>query len=142
MNSSPSELHPFLRPQIRLSGVIDVVATLCLCATFAGWLGRWFWLFDLCDHFRLQLTVLSLVAVGWFWVFRRRWFAVFAVSVSMVNAVPILQTTWVEAPEGRPDPASAWSLSVCCFNVLASNSHKEEVISYLARPGARCDRLA
>jgi len=103
MHASPSELPPFLRPQIRLNGVIDVVATLCLCATFAGWLGRWFWLFDLCDHFRLQLTLLSLAAVGWFAVFRHRWLAVFAVAVAFSNAVPILQTTWVEVPVGGHD---------------------------------------
>jgi endonuclease/exonuclease/phosphatase (EEP) superfamily protein YafD len=125
MRSTPPS--SFLSPQVRLRGMIDVVATLCLFATFAGWLGRWYWLLDLCDHFRLQCTVVSLASVVWFVGSQRKWLTVLSVAVAAANAYPILRTTWVAGPA----PGSPWSLDVCCFNVLASNPQKEPVIRYL-----------
>lgn len=129
MQRTTNEERSFLSPSVHIGGVFDIVVLVALLGTWIGWLGRWFWFFDLFDHFRLQYSVLCLIALLWLGL-RRRWkLALFALMSLLANVWPIARTTWVSAPTQTMD--ASWGLKVVCFNVLTSNGNKAGVIDFL-----------
>lgn len=134
MVSLTHDQRSFLSPSVRLGGVFDVVVVLALLGTWIGWLGRWFWFFDLFDHFRLQYTLLCFIALLWLGL-RRRWMpALFALASLLANAWPIARTTWVSAPSQTVD--ATWGLKVVCFNALFNNTQLDDERRYLVDANA------
>ena len=88
----------------------------------AGAVGGRLWLFELANHFRLQLAVAMLVlAVGLIWSPRRRWRLAFLLITAW--AVWSVASIWI--PTAQP-PAGQTTLRIMSANVLNVNLHFAE----------------
>jgi hypothetical protein len=80
--------------QIKLSSIIAFLAIfiiyICLCCLGMGALGKYFWLFDLLSHFRLQYIALLagagiiLLTIGRWWHGSLSLLMVMALSANLV----------------------------------------------------------
>ena len=53
-------------------GLVEAGAMLACLATLTGFLGRFWWIFELTSHFRPQLAA-ALAALAALWTLKRRW---------------------------------------------------------------------
>lgn len=93
----------------------------------AGWLGEYWWWFDLASHFRVQYVVIALVLSG-FAVVMRRWRAATAAFLLAAVLGAGLIPYWLGE---EPKPGGPERLRVLSANLLSSNSHTELVRSML-----------
>ncbi len=100
-------------------------------ATVVGFLGAWWWLFDIAANFRVQLLVLAVVVGASGAAFDRRVVAVAAVA-ALLNGIVVLPLAFESGREAAPGPR----LHVLSFNVQTSNPNKQAVMDYFAESGA------
>lgn len=102
-------------------------------ASVAGIVGRWWWLLDLCSHFRLQYAVLAL-PVGFVLASQRAWrWALVAAVVFTLNTALVLPLYWGGASNidnERP------TLRLVVFNANYNNTNYTEVANYLSSANA------
>ncbi len=110
---------------------------LVLLGSLLGFLGGWFWLFDLFSHFRWQY-VLMLLAVGLVaGVTRRKWLGLAVVPPLAINVVLVLPLWWGGAPQAMEGAADeAGRLRVIQFNVLKHNAQKAAALAWVAEQQA------
>lgn len=116
--------------QIRRWGVLEICALSLLVGTVAGSLGAWYWLLDLCSHFRCYyfgFAVLCLIGV-WrrpqsFW----KWLLGVVLVWNAVLIAPYLPTSMTETP-GKVTP-----ITIVSLNVHTKNQNKQVVIDYLRK---------
>lgn len=114
----------------RARNMIPAILGLMLLVTWLGSLGRFWWLFDLLAHFRLQY-VLGCVAIGFIaWLCRHSRTAAFAGASCVWNVWLI-----VSIPGSGFAPAETVSaqkpLRVLTFNVLITNSQRQAVVEHV-----------
>jgi endonuclease/exonuclease/phosphatase (EEP) superfamily protein YafD len=110
-----------------------VVSTIVLAALLPSWLGLlgdWYWLLDLCAHFRWQYLIASVAIAAWALWKRRRVTAALAVATLLLNAWLIGQLAWHPALTAA-DVVPGFSLRIVSLNVLTSNPDKQAVLHYL-----------
>ena len=101
-----------------------------LLASLVGFLGSWWWVFDLFANFRLQYLVLGLAAtVGL--ALGRRWL------LTSLSSLPILINLVLIVPLYIGGPATGEKVaSLLLWNVNYHNERIEEVISHIAETDA------
>ncbi len=117
----------FLRLRLRPWGLLGAGGAVLCAATAAGFMGRLWWILDLCSHFRVQylagLAVLALI----FGIARRHKAAV-ALSVFACANLAVVLPGWVLAPRTEQDPGSA-TIRVMLANVNTSYGDAGKVLS-------------
>jgi endonuclease/exonuclease/phosphatase (EEP) superfamily protein YafD len=96
-----------------------------------GYLGKWWWFFDLLSHFRLQAIAAFAVLALWLVVFGKRRHALVAGAVLVVAAVPVAPY-WMPVKLTGAGPG----LTLFSYNVLASNSNKNGVLKMIRESDA------
>jgi endonuclease/exonuclease/phosphatase (EEP) superfamily protein YafD len=120
----------FLGRGLRLTGLFGAAGVLCAAASVLGFLGRYWWFFDLAASFRPQYALVLLVMSA-FLFFRRRpraallSFGAFALNIAVL--VPLFF--------GRPsaDPGPGTRLRVLLLDVQLSNRRADLVLAEIAR---------
>lgn len=112
--------------------LLTVVLTLL---TFAGFLGRWHWFFDMTGLFRLQYTVL-LLGLGGFGIFllQPRYLALGVAPALLANLILVGPFFWPGNVSAAAAPDS--TLQVLALNMFAHNDSPEAVVSYVAQSRA------
>jgi endonuclease/exonuclease/phosphatase (EEP) superfamily protein YafD len=113
-----------------VAGTIGALATL---ATLLGFLGSWYWRFDILASFRAQLLViLVLCGVTYLWLVGRILGTVFlaAAAINLLLVAPLFF-----GAAGDPVPGGA-GLKIVAFNQQVSNPGVEEIAAYLAQSDA------
>lgn len=85
-----NEPRPFFQFSIRLWGLVHVAAVIGCLATVLGFLGRFYWLFDLFSHFRVQYLIGLVCLALLFVVGRRRKAASACLLAAVLNAIVVL----------------------------------------------------
>lgn len=92
-------------------------------ATLLGFLGRFFWLFDLLSPFRVQLFQLALVLIGIAIWKRNNRLLIVSVAVACLNYAFVLPLYF-----GKPPPATQKPARAMLMNILASNGNTQRVL--------------
>ncbi|HKL21856.1 MAG TPA: endonuclease/exonuclease/phosphatase family protein, partial [Tichowtungia sp.] len=97
-------------------------------ATLLGFFGRFFWLFDLFAHFRVQYFQFALILVGIaIWKHNNRLLAV-AAAIACLNYAFVLPLYF-----GKPPPATEEPARAMLMNVLASNGNTQPVLEAIEK---------
>ena len=92
-------------------------------ATLLGFLGRFFWIFDLFSPFRVQYFQLALILIGIsIWKKNNRQLVAF-VLLACLNYALVLPLYF-----GKPPPASEKPARAMLMNILASNGNASQVL--------------
>ena len=100
--------------------LVQAVVLLTTAVTAIGWLGRWHYLPDLCSHFRVQLTLVSLAAGVLLWGGRRRGWGTFSLAFGLAGVVSLAPFFWPSPTDAKP------SYRLLMMNVLTSNRQKAQ----------------
>jgi endonuclease/exonuclease/phosphatase (EEP) superfamily protein YafD len=108
-----------------------VIALLAL-VSMMGFLGQWFWVFDLFSHFRLQYVIFA-VFVAVFFAVKKNWPAcAAAVLVMCVNAGEMLPFLSGE----NAKEISGQSMAIVSFNVNAANKNINDIVKFIKNTDA------
>lgn len=107
----------------RLDGYLDIFALGVLAATLFGFLGRFWWIFDLFSHFRVQYMQIGLVLIGLALWRRRNKQAVALALLAGLNYAFVLPFYF-----GQPAVSDAKPVRALLMNLNASNGHTQEVL--------------
>ncbi|MBU0676994.1 MAG: endonuclease/exonuclease/phosphatase family protein [Verrucomicrobia bacterium] len=77
----------FFEPRLRLSGLFGAAVFVAGVGTVLGFLGRFYWLFDLASHFRVQYCALFMVLLLTLCVARKWRLALFALAMLLINVL-------------------------------------------------------
>src|ERR1043166_2563218 len=114
--------------KLKLSGLFGALATLlCLC-TLTGFLGAFWWGFEITSHFRLQYAI-ALSATAAFCIWRKEGkIAVIMVLFALVNAALFVPGYFSRPAEvGSPSP-TLWLMQL---NVRTSNRRSDLVKKFI-----------
>lgn len=109
--------------KIDLSGITDVLGIGLAIATFLGFFGRLFWLFDLFAHFRVQYMQICLILIGIALWQRRNKRAVALILLACLNYAFVLPLYF-----GKPAPATEKPIRAMLMNLNAGNGNTEQVL--------------
>jgi endonuclease/exonuclease/phosphatase (EEP) superfamily protein YafD len=116
----------FLRPRIRVLGLLTAAGFIAAAGTVAGWLGRWAWWLDLASHFRVQFAiVLVLLAIAYAWARKWRWTAG-AAALACLNLAVVLPHLLPMAPAA---PRNGKALRAMLINVNTQRGNPEAVLA-------------
>ena len=104
--------------------ILGVIAAGTAVLSLAGFLGRWWWIFDLASHFRVQYFLLLLLLALVFGSGRQPWAALGAAIFSLLNLILVAALyfpTIKETPQGQA------SYRLLFANVLQANSNYAKV---------------
>lgn len=121
----------FLDRKMRVSGILDAAAALILVLAALGFLGGFFWLFDLCAHFRLQYIGGLIVLGAGFAYLRKKIRAALCLTAALLLSAPLVRYVLpaASAPSGK-------SLTVLSFNVHTANPSMDAVRNFLRAQNA------
>lgn len=110
--------------------IVPLVLGLMLLITWLGSLGRFWWVFDLFAHFRLQYVIVC-IAIGLLaWLRRHLWTAMFASASCLWNIWLIVSIPG--SGFNPPEVIDAKSpLRVLAFNVFIENQQRKAVVDYV-----------
>ena len=111
---------------VTVDGLLESLGILATGFTILGFLGKWWWAFDLVAHFRVQyFIVLALLAVVL--SVRRRFRPALVVLAGMlINGAVLLPAFVAEAP--RPTEGG---LSLLLMNVNTANEQYDRAVEYV-----------
>jgi endonuclease/exonuclease/phosphatase (EEP) superfamily protein YafD len=81
----------FFRLKIRPWGLLTAAGFLAVIGSLAGFVGRYAWWLDLGAHFRVQYTVLFALLAVCYAVGRKKWWAVGALCLMLLNGGVVVQ---------------------------------------------------
>lgn len=116
------------RPKLDWRGLLEAGVVVTLAATFVGFLGPWWWCFDLFSHFVLQYAAVLLVAGGVLFAVRRKRFSAIALAGAMFNLAMI--APFYLSPATTPD-RDATVVRALFLNVETRNKHADGVIELI-----------
>jgi endonuclease/exonuclease/phosphatase (EEP) superfamily protein YafD len=123
-----SSRRPLDQQLVRIGRAAVAVAAIASVAGFAG--GLW-WGFDLFAHFRPQYCIAGLLLAASLAVARRMRWAVGALVVAAINAIPVV-SLYLEPAEAAGPPAAP-ALRLMSFNVFNFNRDYAETLRYVQR---------
>jgi endonuclease/exonuclease/phosphatase (EEP) superfamily protein YafD len=97
---------------------LGAIATGTAILSLVGFLGHWWWLFDLASHFRMQYFVLLVFLAVLFWLGRQPWAALGAAIFSLLNLVLVAALYFPVKSEPAQQQAS---YRLLLANVLQAN---------------------
>jgi endonuclease/exonuclease/phosphatase (EEP) superfamily protein YafD len=103
--------------------LVDIAAAGLLAATVMGFLGRYFWFFDLFSHFRVQYMQAGLVLIFITLWSRRYYRAAGLLLLSCVNYALVLPLYF-----GQPEAPDRPALRAMLVNLNASNGNSARVL--------------
>ena len=110
---------------------LSILGSLTTAAALLGYLGRYYWLWDMLSHFQVQyLVVIGVIILGLLGM--KSWIALCFIPfwlLSLTQTIPLYQSP--TRPHRTTD-----SLSVACINLLSSNLEHDLVRQYLAQQQA------
>ncbi|MBF0188717.1 MAG: endonuclease/exonuclease/phosphatase family protein [Magnetococcales bacterium] len=113
----------FVKSSIRLLSLL--AACVLLAVTVIGFLGAWYWLFDLASHFRYQYVVLAALGMVVTVPMGHRKAAVLFLATLLVNCGVILPlllpVEQVAPPQGR-------TVTALSFNIFLNNTQTDTLI--------------
>lgn len=113
-------------------GLLEACSVLLATATFTGFLGRLWWIFELSAHFRVQLAVALFTLAGlWAWQGRWRTTAI-CTACATINGVLLL---WLLCPTGEVAAAGA-RLQLVSINVHTANQRSDLLLDFLRHADA------
>ena len=116
------------RSTISIWGLMEVGGLLLVAATVAGFLARFWWVFELASHFRMHLAI-GLAGLAAVWALKRRWrMASICGLCAAVNAVLVLL---VLLPVEMPGPQTGTRLRLVSLNVHTENQRSDLVLKFL-----------
>ena len=108
-------------------GFAKLIAFLSIATFIAGWLGRFHFLPDLANHFRIHVTVAALACGIWLLAFENWRLGGASLVVGIIAAVTVVPYFF-----GRPTkPNDMDTMSLMSFNVLTDNHNYEGVSEYI-----------
>jgi endonuclease/exonuclease/phosphatase (EEP) superfamily protein YafD len=116
----------------RLSGLVEIVAWMAAAGFLSGFLGKIWWIFDLCSHFRVQYAGTLFLCTAFFAVTRRKKPALTCLPVAM--GITLMLMPWF--PSSPALPTGAQRFKIISFNVNTANSRHHEVRDYLLKQDA------
>ncbi len=116
------------RPRTRLDEGLDLLALGIATATVLGFLGRWFWFFDLFSHFRVQYMQLCLLLIGIALWRRKNKKAIVLILLACLNYAFVLPLYF-----GKPSPPSGPTTRVMLMNLNAGNENTEQVLATIRK---------
>ncbi|HEY4259566.1 MAG TPA: endonuclease/exonuclease/phosphatase family protein [Schlesneria sp.] len=127
----PAQQKPESQPVgPRRWGILEFCTLGLLLATVAGSLGAWYWLLDLCSHFRCYyfgFAVLCLIGVWRRKQSNWKWCLAFVLIWNGGLIAPYLPTSTSETT-GQVTP-----ISIVSLNVHTKNQNKKAVVEYLRK---------
>ncbi len=126
------KVEQFLKLRVTFAGLLTAGGVVTAAATLGGFLGRFWWRFDLLAHFRVQyLVALTLISIGLPLLRRKRLAITFGVA-ALINLLVIapLHFGRTSAEKGAP------SLRAVMLNVNTANQQYEKVRTFLKEADA------
>jgi endonuclease/exonuclease/phosphatase (EEP) superfamily protein YafD len=115
---------------ISITGLAAAAGSLVCACTLTGFVGGWFWMFEVTSHFRIQYTAILLVlAVGFLCAKRWRWGAVL-LAFGLLNGWLLLP--YMRVTEAQRATAGT-TIKLLAWNVNSNNEDFEELSRLLAR---------
>jgi endonuclease/exonuclease/phosphatase (EEP) superfamily protein YafD len=116
-------------PRLSAIGLLSAGGSLCCIATPLGWLGEWWWFFDLFAHFRVQyfvaLALLSILMA----LLKSKAFAIVFAIFALINLGP-LAPYYLSSPPTPPAGATVFRVLVLNVNTEAGQVAKvKEVVA-------------
>lgn len=109
-----------------LSITITFTALTCL-ATILGYLGGFYWIFDLFTHFRLQYAVILLIMFFAFLFFKKKSLAVIAIVFLIPNIYEVGSVFF----GGNKNEDLQQYLKISSINLLSTNGDEQAVLSFI-----------
>lgn len=116
---------------ISLMGLADVCCGIIGISTLAGFAGAWWWILDLCSHFRLQYFFGALILAAFFGIKRQKTRTGVAAGVAVINLI-ILQPYLVETSAGSTQ-SSPTRVKALWWNVQSANQNRAESIDWILK---------
>ena len=113
---------------IGLAGVCNGIIGFC---TLAGFAGAWWWILDLCSHFRLQYFFGALILAAFFGIKRQNTQTGVAACIALINLI-ILQPYLVET-SADSNLASPTRVKALWWNVQSANQNRAESIEWILK---------
>ena len=114
----------------KASGWIDRLGLLAgsglAIATLLGFLGKFFWVFDLFSHFRVQVFQMALILIGLSVWRRSNRQGVAFLLLAAINYAPVLPFYF-----GKPPVASEKPVRAVLMNLNALNENTEDVLNFI-----------
>lgn len=120
-------------PRASVEGLLDAAGALLAAAAVAGFLGSFWWGFELASHFRVQtgcaLIVLAILAAG-----RRQWWRLaLRGALASANAAVVLLPL---LPDSPPTTTPVATVRIAVLNVHAANQRFDLTRQFLAAANA------
>ncbi len=126
----PTEPKPLTKASLlSVRGIVDVLASLLGLATLAGFIGRWWWLPDLCSHFRVQYLVASLGLALYFGLRRESLRTGLMMGCTLINLL-VLQNHLISgdpAPMGR----NPNRVAIVWWNIQSQSGDPEAFLKWI-----------
>ena len=104
---------------------------LALVGPALGWLGRWFWFFDLFSHFRLQQVGFLLLSLPFLAGWKKQRLLVLTLVMLVLAGKPLL-IYWPGPAASGASPAQG-PVRVLYANVNVANPHHDTIVSVLMK---------
>ena len=125
--------QPARRSMMSISGLMEVGGLLLCAATVAGFLARFWWVFELASHFRMHLAI-GLAGLAAVLALKRRWrMASICGLCAALNAGLVLL---VLLPAEMPGPQTGTRLRLVSLNVHTGNQRSDLVLKFLQTANA------
>ncbi len=99
-----------------------------MCLSLVGYLGLYHQYLDITNAFKVQYLASGIAALVYFFLTQRQQWVVVSLASIFISAIEVLP--WY-IPQGIAASNPAQTMRVLAFNVLASNSEYEQVISWV-----------
>ena len=119
--------HPLLSLRVGLRGLLMSCGVWAVLFTTAGFLGGFWWIFDICSHFRVQYLVALIILIPLALVGGARRSAALFGLAAVANAAALYHAGYFAKPE-RP---VSEALTVVAANVHTANRRHDEVVNWI-----------
>ena len=116
---------------LSIAGLGEVSTGLLGFATLVGFLGPWWWFFDLFSHFRLQYFGASLILVVILGLKRSKTLTGILGGLALINLLVLQPWVLAENMSHRPP-----RLRIIWWNVQSANSQQEAAVDWILSQGA------
>jgi endonuclease/exonuclease/phosphatase (EEP) superfamily protein YafD len=114
---------------LTLMGLADVCSGIIGFSTLAGFAGAWWWILDLCSHFRLQYFFGALILAAYFGLKRQKPRTGVAAGIAVINLI-VLQPYLVET-NADINLSRTTRVKALWWNVQSANQNRTESVDWI-----------